>query len=37
MNKTMNTQKQSLLTLPGRMLSAVGEAIGRSREYRCCF
>ena len=37
MNKTMNTQKQSLLTLPGRMLSAVGEAIYRSRDFRHCF
>lgn len=37
MNKTMNTQKQSLFTLPGRMLSAVGEAIYRSRDFRRCF
>lgn len=37
MNKMMNTQKQSLLTLPGRMLSAVGEAIYRSRDFRRCF
>ncbi len=37
MNKTTNTQKQNLLTLPGRMLSAVGEAIYRSRDFRRCF
>ena len=37
MNKTTNTQKQSLLSLPGRVLSAVGEAICRSRNFRRCF
>lgn len=37
MNKTTNTQKQSLLTLPGRVFSAVGEAICRSRDFRRCF
>ena len=37
MNKTTNTQKQSLLTLPGRVPSAVGEAICRSRDFRRCF
>ena len=35
MNKTMNMQ--SILTLPGRVLSAVGEAICHSREFRSCF
>lgn len=37
MNKTTNMQKQSLFTLPGRVLSAVGEAICRSRDFRSCF
>ena len=34
MNKTTNTQKQSIFTLPGRVLSAVNEAICRSHDFR---
>ena len=37
MNKTTNMQRKSIFTLPGRMLSAVGEAICRSRDFRRCF
>lgn len=29
--------KKKILALPSRMLSAVGEAICRSRDYRRCF
>ena len=34
MNKTTNTQKHSIFTLPGRVLSAVNEAICRSHDFR---
>ena len=33
----MNKTNLSILTLPGRVLCAVGEAICRSREFRRCF
>lgn len=35
MNK--NIQKKNILFVPGRMLSAVGEAIYKSHDYRRCF
>ena len=37
MSKTTNTQKRSIFTLPGRVLSAVNEAICRSHDFRRCF
>lgn len=30
-------KENKILSLPGRMLSAVGEAIASSRAYRRCF